>query len=256
MEFIDTHAHLTDEKFAADLPEAIARARKNGVRAVVNFGDTLENSSKAVKLTQVYDGLYAGVGIHPEEAYPLTAADEERLSSWAALEKTVAIGEIGLDYYWEKDEERRQLQRDVFVRQLDLARQLHLPVCVHDREAHGDTLAILQREAKGVRGVLHCFSGSYEMALDIWRLGWYIGIDGPLTYKNAAKLPEIVAKAPADRLLIETDCPYLAPMPHRGKRNEPSFVRLIAEKLAEFRHAPLTEIAAQTTQNAVCLYGL
>jgi len=182
--------------------------------------------------------------------------DDARLAAWAAKPQVVAIGEIGLDYYWEKDAEKRLLQQRVFVRQLDLARQLHLPVCIHDREAHGDTLAILKKEARGMTGVLHCFSGSWEMAQEVLRMGWYLGVDGPLTYKNAAKLPEIVQKIPLDRLLLETDAPYLAPVPKRGKRNEPAYVVHVAEKVAELRNVPLGEIAAATTQNAMRLYRI
>ena len=156
----------------------------------------------------------------------------------------------------EKDEAQRALQRRIFIRQLDLARQLHLPVCIHDREAHGDTLAILKREGRGIPAVLHCYSGSREMAREFLRLGLYLGVDGPLTFKNAAKLPEIVREMPLDRLLVETDAPYMAPVPMRGKRNEPAFVRYVAEKIAELRGLTLAEVAAATTRNAETLYGL
>lgn len=256
MEFVDTHTHLNDGKFDEDRAEAVARAKAAGVSCIINFGDTMESSEAVVRLAEEYAGLFAGVGIHPEEAYEMTAEDDARLAAWAAKPQVVAIGEIGLDYYWEKDAEKRLLQQRVFVRQLDLARQLHLPVCIHDREAHGDTLAILKKEARGMTGVLHCFSGSWEMAQEVLRMGWYLGVDGPLTYKNAAKLPEIVQKIPLDRLLLETDAPYLAPVPKRGKRNEPAYVVHVAEKVAELRNVPLGEIAAATTQNAMRLYRI
>lgn len=256
MEFVDTHTHLNDGKFDEDRAEAVARAKAAGISRIINFGDTMQSSEVVVRLAEEYAGLFAGVGIHPEEAYEMTAEDDARLAAWAANPQVVAIGEIGLDYYWEKDAEKRLLQQRVFVRQLDLARQLHLPVCIHDREAHGDTLAILKKEARGMTGVLHCFSGSWEMAQEVLRMGWYLGVDGPLTYKNAAKLPEIVQKIPLDRLLLETDAPYLAPVPKRGKRNEPAYVVHVAEKVAELRNVPLGEIAAATTQNAMRLYRI
>ncbi len=256
MELVDTHTHLNDAKFDEDRAEAVARAKAAGVARMINFGDTMESSAAVVRLAEEYEGLFAGVGIHPEGAYEMTAEDDARLAAWAAKPQVVAIGEIGLDYYWEKDAEKRLLQQRVFVRQLDLARQLHLPVCIHDREAHGDTLAILKKEARGMTGVLHCFSGSWEMAQEVLRMGWYFGVDGPLTYKNAAKLPEIVQKIPTDRLLLETDAPYLAPVPTRGKRNEPAYVVHVVEKVAELRNVPLEEIAAATTRNAMRLYRI
>ncbi len=255
-ELVDTHAHLNDEKFAEDTEAVIARAWENGVRRIINFGDTMESSEQVVKLARKYEGLFAGVGIHPEEAREMDVSDEDRIAAWAAEKSVVAIGEIGLDYYWEKDEEKRLQQQRCFIRQLDLARQLHLPVCIHDREAHGDTLAILQREAGGIRGVLHCFSGSWEMAQELLRMGWYLGVDGPLTYKNAAKLPEIVQKVPLDRLLVETDSPYLAPVPKRGKRNEPAYVRFVAEKIAELRGISAELLAEAVTRNAETLYRI
>ncbi|WP_026759787.1 TatD family hydrolase [Selenomonas ruminantium] len=255
-ELVDTHTHLNDGKFAGQEAEVIARAKEAGITRLINMGDTLESSAKAVELAAAYEGVYAGVGIHPEEIYELTSADDDQLASWSEAERVVAIGEIGLDYYWEKDEDKRALQRRMFIHQLDLARQLHLPVCIHDREAHGDTLTILKKEGKGLKGVLHCFSGSFEMAQEIYKMGWYIGVDGPLTYKNAAKLPEIVEKFPLERILVETDAPYLAPVPMRGKQNEPAFVRYVAEKVAEIKGISVEMVAKQTSINAEELYGI
>ena len=255
-ELVDTHTHLNDGKFAGQEAEVIARAKEAGITRLINMGDTLESSAKAVELAAAYEGVYAGVGIHPEEIYELTSADDDQLASWSEAERVVAIGEIGLDYYWEKDEDKRALQRRMFIHQLDLARQLHLPVCIHDREAHGDTLAILKKEGKDLKGVLHCFSGSFEMAQEIYKMGWYIGVDGPLTYKNAAKLPEIVEKFPLERILVETDAPYLAPVPMRGKQNEPAFVRYVAEKVAEIKGISVEMVAKQTSINAEELYGI
>ncbi len=255
-ELVDTHAHLNDEKFLDDLPEVIERAKAAGVTRILNLGDTMESSRQVVELAARYPELYGGVGIHPEEAFEMTDEDDTQLAAWTKEPGIVAIGEIGLDYYWEKDPDRRRLQQKIFIRQLDLARQLHLPVCVHDREAHGDTLAILKKEGRGIPGVLHCFSGSLETAREAWKLDWFLGVDGPLTFKNAAKLPEIVKNIPLDHILIETDSPYMAPVPMRGKRNEPSYVRYVAEKLAELRNEAPEHIAAVTTRNAEVLYGL
>ena len=256
MELIDSHAHLDDEKFADDCAAVVERALAAGVVKIITMGDSLESSARSVALTEEFDPVYAAVGIHPEEAQPMTTATDDRLAAWAAQEKVVAIGEIGLDYYWEKDEEKRALQRAIFVRQLDLARQLRLPVCIHDREAHGDMMKILKTEGRGLRGVLHCYSGSWEMAAELLKGDWYFGIDGPLTYKNAAKLPEIVQRLPAERILVETDSPYLSPMPFRGKRNEPAHVRYIAEKAAELRGESLEAFARATRENTRDLYGI
>ena len=256
VELIDTHAHIDGEAYENDFDDMLARARASGVRAVVTFGDTMMSSERCVKLAAAHDDIFAGVGVHPENAFAFTDADDERLAAWTRERRIVAVGEIGLDYYWEKDEEKRALQRAMFTRQLALARGLGLPVCIHDREAHGDLMTILRGEGRGNRGVIHCFSGSWEMAKELLRLGWYIGIDGPLTYRNAAKLPEIVKKLPADRILVETDCPYLSPHPYRGKRNEPAYVRFTAECAAALRGESLAEFAAQTTKNARAVYGL
>ena len=256
MELIDSHAHLDCEKFDADRAAVIERAMENGVVKIVTMGDNLASSERSVALAEAFDPVYAAVGIHPEEAQPMTSADDDRLAAWAAQEKVVAIGEIGLDYYWEKDEEKRALQRAVFVRQLDLARQLKMPVCIHDREAHGDMMKLLKTEGKGLRGVLHCYSGSWEMAAELLKGEWYFGIDGPLTYKNAAKLPEIVQRLPAERILVETDSPYLSPMPFRGKRNEPAHVLYVAKKAAELRGESLEAFARATRQNTRDLYGI
>ncbi len=257
MTLIDTHCHLNDEKFSDDLNEVINRAENVGVKQIINFGDTLENSAQVIKLAEKFSFMYAGVGIHPSE---IENFDEnksvEKIVELAANKKVVAIGEIGLDYYWEKDSAVRLAQQKTFIQQLDIARQLNLPVCIHERDAHGDALKILKSEGKNLRGVLHCYSGSLEMAREVWKLGWLIGIDGPITFKNSAKLPEIVKAAPREMILLETDAPYLAPMPNRGKRNEPSYLLDIAKKVAELRGESLEEVADYTTANAKNLYQL
>lgn len=252
--FIDTHCHLDDDKFNDDRAEVIARAKLAGVERIINFGSMLASSIAVAELAKTYDGLYAGVGIHPEEIDEFDAKTCTRLAE-LVFDKVVAVGEIGLDYHWEKDSERRLIQQRIFIEQLDLARQLKLPVCVHDREAHGDTLKILQTEARGLRGVLHCYSGSIEMSKEVFKLDWLIGVDAPLTFKNSAKLPEVVKATPRDRILIETDAPYMAPTPYRGKRNEPAYVVEVAKKLAEVRGETLEEVAAYTTANAQSLYN-
>ena len=252
--FIDTHAHLYDERYDDDRAEMIARAAEAGVAQIISMGDTMAASAQVVADAEQYPALYAAVGVHPESACVLTDAERAQLLAWAKHPKVVAIGEIGLDYYWEKDPKVRAVQRDLFVVQLGIARAAGLPVCIHDREAHGDTLAILQAEGRDLTGVLHCYSGSLETARELWKLGYYIGIDGPLTFKNAGKLPAIVREAPQDKLLIETDSPYLAPVPRRGKRNEPAYVTFVAAKIAELRGESVEEVAQYTTENARRLY--
>ena len=254
--FIDTHCHMEDENFNSDRAEVLERAKVAGVEAIINFGSTMESSIAICELAKDFSEIYGGIGIHPEEIDDFDKNTCAKLAELAENKKVIAIGEIGLDYHWEKDLERRQIQQKIFIEQLDLARQLKLPVCVHDRDAHGDTLKILQTEGKNLRGVLHCYSGSLEMAREVWKLGWFIGVDGPLTFKNSAKLPEIVKAAPRDKILIETDAPYLAPVPYRGKRNEPAYVVEVAKKLAEFRGETLEEVAAYTAANAKNLYAL
>ena len=252
--FIDTHAHLYDERYNDDRAEMIARAAEAGVAQIISMGDTMAASAQVVADAEQYPTLYAAVGVHPESACVLTDAERTQLLTWAKHPKVVAIGEIGLDYYWEKDPQVRAVQRELFVTQLGIARAAGLPVCIHDREAHGDTLAILQAEGRDLTGVLHCYSGSLETARELWKLGYYIGIDGPLTFKNAGKLPAIVREAPQDKLLIETDSPYLAPVPKRGKRNEPAYVTFVAAKIAELRGESVEEVARYTTENARRLY--
>lgn len=256
MIIVDTHAHIEGPEYDEDRTAVVERALAADVGIIVNMGTDMATSERSVALTDEYDAVWTGVGIHPEEVIKMTVAEDDRLASWAEKEKVIAIGEIGLDYYWEKDNEKRLLQQKMLIRQLDLARQLHLPVCIHDREAHGDIMRILKTEGRNNYGVIHCYSGSWEMAEELLKHGWYLGVDGPLTWKNAAKLPEIVQKIPSDRLLVETDSPYLTPVPYRGKRNEPAYVRAVAEFAAELRGESLENFAARTTQNARDIYGI
>lgn len=251
---VDTHAHIDDIKYDKDRDEVIFRAKQYGVTRIISMGDTMDSSLNAVSLAEKYDGVFAGAGVHPQEALSMLDGDYDRLAELMTLSKVKVLGEIGLDYYYENAS--REKQQEVFIRQLDVARQMHMPVSIHDRDAHGDTMAILKKEGKGLTGSIHCFSGSYEMAKELLKMGWFLGVDGPLTFKNAAKLPEIIAKIPLERLLLETDSPYLAPVPKRGRRNEPAYVKYIAEKVAEIRCISFEEVALQTTRNAVDLFNL
>lgn len=250
----DSHAHLDDEKFDEDREEVIARSLQNGVTGIINAGSCMASSARSVALAAQYDSIYAAVGIHPHDAKSAQEADYAQLAAWAQLEKVVAIGEIGLDYYY--DFSPRDLQRTVFIRQIDVARQMDMPFIIHDRDAHGDILDVLKKEAKGLTGVLHCFSGSLEMAKEVIKLGFYISIAGPVTFKNAAKFPEIIKNVPLERLLVETDCPYLTPHPHRGKRNEPAYVKIVAEQVAHLREMDLADLAKATTENAKKLFKI
>ncbi|AJQ25845.1 TatD family hydrolase [Pelosinus fermentans] len=250
----DSHAHIDDEKFDIDREEVIQRAIDNGVTGIINVGASMESSARSIALAEKYEGIYAAVGIHPHDAKDALDTDYEQLVRWTALDKVVAIGEIGLDYYY--DFSPREVQRSVFIHQLDVARQTNIPFIIHDRDAHGDLLEILKKEAKGLKGVLHCFSGSLEMANEVIKMGLYISIAGPVTFKNAAKLPEIVTKVPLEYLLVETDSPYLTPQPYRGKRNEPAYVKLVAEQVANLRGIEMDVLAKATSENVKELFGI
>ncbi len=250
----DSHAHIDDEKFDIDREQVIQRARENGVTGIINVGACMVSSARSIALAEKYESIYAAVGIHPHDAQNALDADYDQLTQWTTLDKVVAIGEIGLDYYY--DFSPRDVQRSVFIRQLDVARQTDKPFIIHDRDAHGDVLDILKKEAKGLNGVLHCFSGSLEMAHDVIKMGYYISIAGPVTFKNAAKLPEIVAKIPLERLLVETDSPYLTPQPYRGKRNEPAYVKLVAQQVASLRGMELDDLAKATSANVRNLFKI
>ncbi len=252
---IDTHAHLDLEEFAADFPEVLERAKENGVGWIVNIGYDLESSRRAVALARQFPQFYAAIGVHPHEAEGADEATWPVLTDLASEPKAVAVGEIGLDYY--RDLSPRPRQQAVFRRQIALARELGRPVIIHDRDAHQDTLTILKEERAGeLGGVMHCFSGSWETAKECLKLGFYISIAGPVTFRNAPKVQEVAQKAPLDRLLVETDSPYLAPDPYRGKRNESAYVRLVAEKIASLRGIGFEQVAEATTANARRLFGI
>lgn len=250
----DTHAHYDAEEFDADRQEVLASLPGRGVSLVVNPGCDLPSSRTAVTLAEQYPFLYAAVGYHPENCAPYTDADLEELRRLAAHPRVVAIGEIGLDYYWEENPPR-EFQQMVFRRQMALAEELNLPVIVHDREAHADSLNIVKEFPK-VRGVFHCYSGSVETARELMELGWMISFTGVLTYKNARKAVEVAQAVPLDRIMIETDSPYMAPAPHRGKRNDSGYVVHVCEKLAELKGLTLEETARITLENGRRFFGI
>ncbi len=250
----DSHAHIDDNRFTGEVEEVIIRAKDNGVSGIINVGACMPSSARSVALAEQYDCIYAGVGIHPHDAKDALETDYEQLAKWTQHAKVVAIGEIGLDYYY--DHSPRDIQQAVLIRQLDVARQCHMPVIIHDRDAHGDIMHILRKEAKGMTGVMHCFSGSLEMAKEILKLGFYVSFAGPVTYKNSSKLKEIAQTVPLDRLLVETDSPYLTPQPYRGRRNEPAYVRFVAEEVAALRGLELADLAAATSENVKKLFSI
>lgn len=254
MEFIDTHAHLDSIKYAEDREKVIENGKNNNVNYIITMADTMFSAQAAISLANDYPIVYAGVGIHPQEASTYKEGDLDKLAIYTGFDKVVAIGEIGLDYYYENVS--REKQKELFIAQLDVAKQCNMPVSIHDRDAHGDILTILKKEGKGLRGSIHCFSGSLEMAKELIKMGFYLGVDGPITFKNARKLPEVIEYVPLDYLLLETDCPYLAPTPMRGKRNEPAYIPYIAEKIAEIKKISLEEVAKVTTENGKNLFKL
>lgn len=249
----DTHAHYDDKKFDADRREVLAAMPAKGVSLIVDPGCDGESSRAACALAQEFPSVYAAVGWHPEEWQSWNGESMALLRSLCAQPKVVAIGEIGLDYYW--DTEHKALQKEMFERQLSLAIERKLPVIVHDREAHGDCLEIVMNYPEA-RGVFHCFSGSVEIAQELIKRGWYLGFDGPLTYKNAKKTVEVARIVPLDRVLLETDSPYMAPVPVRGTRNDSRNVSHIAAKFAEIRGMSTDEIIALTNENGRRFFGI
>jgi TatD DNase family protein len=254
---IDTHTHLDFPQFDGDRERVIERAATAGVEAIVNAGAGLASSQAAVALAEAHPQIYAAVGVHPHDAKTVTGKTLEELRVLALHPKVVAIGEIGLDFY--RDLSPRDQQRQAFQQQLALASELQKPVIIHDREAHKEIMTTLRQWAKGSpepAGVLHCFSGDLAMAQEAIELGFYISIAGPVTFRNARRLRELVRQLPLTKLLIETDCPYLTPHPHRGKRNEPAYVKLVAQEIARARETSVEEVARITSDNAQALFAL
>jgi len=251
----DTHVHLNAEQFNEDLQEVIDRAQAEGVERMVVVGFDRPTITKAIELCETYDFIYASVGWHPVDAIDMKPEDLEWLRELSAHPKVVALGEMGLDYHWDKSP--KEIQKEVFKKQIQLAREVQLPIIIHNREATSDIVEILKEAgAAEVGGIMHCFSGSVETAKECLDMNFYISLGGPVTFKNAKKPKEVAEAVPLDRLLIETDCPYLAPHPYRGKRNEPAFVKLVAEQIAELKGISYDEVAKATTENANKLFDI
>jgi TatD DNase family protein len=252
----DTHAHLDFQQFDADREEVIARARGAGVRWMVNPGADLESSQRAIHLAESQPGIYAAVGVHPHEAQTMTPVVLEELRRLAQHSKVMAIGEIGLDYY--RDLSPRHVQQVAFRQQLDLASELELPIIIHDRDAHDDVMAILgEWQGKSqARGVFHAFSGDGDLADRVIEMGYLIAVGGPLTFQNARRMAVLASALPLDRMVVETDCPYLTPHPHRGQRNEPAYLPLVVERLAGLKGLSVDQVARQTSMNALTLFGI
>lgn len=248
----DSHCHLDDEAFDLDRSELLATIGEC-LEGVVNPGCDAASSAIAVELAEKYPFVYAAVGYHPENLKGIPANYLDQLAKWAVHPKVVAIGEIGLDYYWEENEPK-EIQKKIFLEQIDLAKQFDLPIIIHDRDAHGDMLELFQKEVSGVQAVFHCYAGSVEMAKELVKRGYYFGFGGTSTYKNANKVREVLKYLPTDRILFETDSPYLTPVPFRGKRNNPCYVEYSARNAAEVLGMDFAELAELTSANCKRLF--
>ena len=250
----DSHAHYDSEQFHEDREELLLSMEENGVGTILNSGASWDSVTEVVELAQKYPFMYAAVGVHPDEVGDLSEERFEYMREQCKKEKVVAIGEIGLDYYW--DNEAHDVQKKWFIKQLELARELNLPVIIHSRDAAADTLEIMKEYGQGLRGVIHCFSYSIELAREYVKMGFHIGIGGVVTFKNGRKLKEIAAEIPLERILLETDCPYLAPVPFRGKRNNSAYISYVAQEIADLRGISYDEVVAQTEKNAKELFQI
>ena len=252
---IDTHAHYDDEAFDTDREALLTSMYDGGIEKIVNVCASVGGFQDTVDLMEKYPFIYGAVGIHPDDADKMTQETLDEIRRLSHMDKMVAIGEIGLDYYYLYTD--KETQKYWFARQIELAKELDLPILIHDRDAHGDTLSILKAHQGGnLRGILHCFSGSLETAKELMKLGFYISFAGPVVFPKSLKLKEVAKEIPMDRLLIETDSPYLTPPPFRGKRNDPSNVRFVAEEIARLKGVAAEEIAEQTKRNAMEVYGI
>lgn len=250
---IDTHAHYDDKAFEEDRTEVLESMAGEGIGRIVNIGSSLGACKRTIQLMEQYDFIYGALGIHPTDSGELTESDIEWLKEQSALEKCVAVGEIGLDYYW--DEPDREIQKKWFVRQLELAKEVKLPVVIHSRDAAQDTVDIMKAEqAQEIGGVVHCYSYSRELAKTFLDMGFYFGIGGVVTFNNGRKLKEVVEYLPMDRIVLETDSPYLAPVPFRGKRNDSRKLSYVVEQIANIKGISPEEVQQTTTQNAYNLY--
>lgn len=250
---IDTHAHLNDERYKDSLEEVIKQIREEDMRILINPGVDLATSYSSVTLAEKYEFIYAGVGYHPHEAKNATEEIWVQIERLTSYDKVVAIGEAGLDYYYEYSP--KEVQISVFERQLELAKKSKLPIIVHSRDAHQDTYDVLDNNKDGLSAVLHSFSGSWEMAKKYLDLGFYISFSGPITFKNSKKLPEIVTKTPLDRILIETDSPYLTPVPYRGKTNNPVYVKYVAHEISKLRNMDIENFIENIKENTMRLFN-
>jgi TatD DNase family protein len=250
--FVDTHTHL--DLIKRDAEKVVEEAKEKGVTKMVTIGIDLPSSKIALEFTSRFEGVYAAIGFHPHEAKFLDAENLKELEKLAKKDKVVAIGETGLDYYWKHS--TLPCQMEAFKEQINLARKLNLPLIIHDREAHRDTLKILVEEAKGLKVLLHCFSGDLDMAKVCIERGYYLGIGGVVTFNNAKKLKAVVGDVPIEKLVLETDSPYLAPHPFRGKPNEPKYIPLIAEKIADIKGISVKEVADRTSANSKKIFEI
>lgn len=250
----DSHAHYDSEQFNEDRNELLLSMEENGVGTIVNSAASWDSVTEVVELAHKYPFVYAAVGMHPDEVGDLNDERFEYLKSQCQKDKVVAVGEIGLDYYW--DNESHDVQKKWFIKQLELARELDLPVIIHSRDAAADTLEIMKEYGQGLRGVIHCFSYSIELAREYVKMGYYIGIGGVVTFKNGRKLKEIAAEIPLERILLETDCPYLAPVPFRGKRNCSVYISYVAQEIANLKGISYEEVVAQTEKNGKELFQI
>lgn len=248
MRLFDTHAHVNEKRFANDQKEMLEQCFSEGVEYILCPAVDRVTSEEAMALSKAYDQIYASVGVHPHESKDVTEEDYSLFYKWAKEEeKVVAIGEIGLDYYYDFSD--RETQQKEFVRQIHLAREVDLPIIIHDREAHGDIMKTLREEGKGVRGIFHCYSGSYEMAMEAIKMDYYISFAGPVVFPKSVNLKEVARKIPLERILIETDSPYLTPPPFRGRRNNPAYVRYVAEEIGQLRGMDPEEFARIALEN-------
>lgn len=251
----DTHAHYDDEAFDDDRRDLLTHMREKGIEYIVNVGAGIESTVRTVELTEQYPFVYGAAGVHPSETAELTSKDMEWIRETAGREKIVAIGEIGLDYYWPEPD--REVQKKWFKEQLRLAEETGLPVIIHSRDAAADTLDVLKEwDAHKTKGVIHCFSYTWEIAREYLNMDYYFGIGGVLTFKNAKKLKEAVMNIPMEKILLETDCPYLAPEPYRGKRNQSEYIFYVAEQLAELKKISREEVVEITRNNAKKFYDI
>ena len=255
MDYIfDTHAHYDDEAFDADREEVLTGLKKQGIGTVVNVGASIASTKTTLALAETHSFMYAAVGVHPNETAELTVADMKWLESLAENPKVVAIGEIGLDYYW--DEPEREIQKHWFSAQLAIAKKTGLPVIIHSRDAAADTLEIMKEHGRDLGGVIHCFSYGPEMAREYLKMGYYLGIGGVVTFTNAKKLKEVVKETSIDRIVLETDCPYLSPVPNRGKRNSSLNLPYVVDMIAELKGITAKEVMEKTWENAKTLYRM